>query len=386
MKKHIKYLILIAGFLVAITACEDHTSFHESYLADGPITYRAQPDTLIFAGGNQKAKISWSLNNDQRITKTIITWNNGEGRKEVDIESENRPDLYEILVDNLDEGGYRFDIVNMDDKGNTSIVSSIFGEVFGETYISGLINRSVISEVKPFNWPEDPYANSGAVIEFTGAPEGLVSTNFEYKKMDGSTANVTVLPTETILSLEDIDVSQPVFVSSGYKPSENALETIFTSPLEIMLERKWNVARGKLITASSNPHDTYPIATDGSRFSRWPTFFFNWPIPVPERGKDVWIELDLGAVYDITEMVTVDRADCCRRNDNFHIFISEVPFEASTVAGIQAQEGVVDIYHEGLQDLVHTFSDINASGRYIRIQNALLEDDFLGLGELEIYN
>lgn len=385
MKKHIIYIVFVVGFSLAFIACQDNTSFHESYLSDGPITYRAKPDTLVFAPGNQKAKISWSLKTDQKITKTVISWNNGAGERIIDIAPGNRPDLFEIVIDNLEEGSYLFDVVNMDDNGNSSIKKSIFGEVFGPTYISGLTNRTLNTQVSPYNWPTNPYANTGAVITFNSVPEGLVSTNFEYKKINGSTASVTVLPSESVLALEDIDISQPVFVSSGYLPTATTIETIFTSPTEIMLNRKWNVAQGKLITASTNPNNTYAIATDGDRFSRWPTFFFTWPIDIPDRGKDTWIELDLGAVYDITEIIMFDRADCCQRNDNFHIFISEVPFTASTVAGIQAQPGVVDIF-QGPPALMLTFSNVNARGRYVRIQNAILSDDFLGLGELEIYN
>ncbi len=74
-----------------------------------------------------------------------------------------------------------------------------------------------------------------------------------------------------------------------------------------------------------------------------------------------WWEIDLGASYDIQEIEIWNRTDCCdNRLSNYHVFMSENAFTSNTIAGIQAQSGVIDFHETSKPDPVTTISMIDA--------------------------
>ena len=96
-----------------------------------------------------------------------------------------------------------------------------------------------------------------------------------------------------------------------------------------------------------------------------------------------WWQLDLGASYQLSKIVLFNREDCCAEAlRNFHVFVSDVPFSATTVAGTQAQSGVTDIFNSGEAGR-ETSLNLNRTGRYIRVQ--LSSPEYLQLAEVEVF-
>ena len=381
-KYYLNKTIFLIALIVVFSSCEETNSLHERYLEEGEITYRAKPDSTFAQGGFKRAKINWKIEKDHKITKSIISWNSGENSLEVDLDRTNDDVWFSKILDSLDEGSYFFSLVNTDNQGNTSIPVEFETVVFGDLYVQSLKNRIVHKDVSPYNFP-DSEEIKGAEITFGSAPEGLLNSIFEYSLMDGSTTSVVVAPAEMGLSIEDIDITKPVYIKSAYKPSENALDTVYTDKTEYMLTRRWNVALGKTVTSSSQGWGTVnSTATDGDLNSNWPNVVHT----DDPSGVDTWVEVDLGEIYDISRITVIDRGDCCQVNNNFHVFVSENQFASSTVEGIQAQEGVVDFYTSGQANVIQEYSDLTITGRYVRIQNHDLEDGQLAIGEIVVIN
>ncbi|MGB1250575.1 MAG: PKD domain-containing protein [Candidatus Promineifilaceae bacterium] len=95
-----------------------------------------------------------------------------------------------------------------------------------------------------------------------------------------------------------------------------------------------------------------------------------------------WWEVDLGDVHFINTMTLWNRTDCCQnRLANFHIFVSDEPFDSQTIAGTQAQTGVGDFAFPGTAGRQTDFT-INRTGRYVRVQ---LVTGVLQLAEVQIF-
>ncbi|MBO9489740.1 discoidin domain-containing protein [Endozoicomonas sp. G2_1] len=101
-------------------------------------------------------------------------------------------------------------------------------------------------------------------------------------------------------------------------------------------------------------------------------------------GDQRYWDVDLGAVRQINAIRLWNRTDCCSdRLADFYVFVSDVPFTSTTVAGSQAQSGVFQFNHPQVAD---SFEDVqvNRTGRYVRVQLGA-SDRVLSLAEVEVY-
>lgn len=95
-----------------------------------------------------------------------------------------------------------------------------------------------------------------------------------------------------------------------------------------------------------------------------------------------WWEVDLGAVYDLASVSVFKREDCCAEGlADFHVFVSDVPFESETVAGSLLQAGVSSVFFAGPGARENQFA-LSRSGRYVRVQ--LTQAEHLQIAEVEV--
>ena len=84
--------------------------------------------------------------------------------------------------------------------------------------------------------------------------------------------------------------------------------------------------------------------------------------------KHAWWELDLGELSDIKYLNIWNRVDCCTEFlSNYHLFISETPFNSKDLDETINQQGVIDFFQDSVAQ-TPTLININRTGRYIRIQ------------------
>jgi hypothetical protein len=101
------------------------------------------------------------------------------------------------------------------------------------------------------------------------------------------------------------------------------------------------------------------------------------------REASAWLEIDLGAVYNTTEIKIFNRPNCCSEVlSNYHVLISEVPFVSPVLATVLAQPGVwsqLQTTNVGSPTTVTT----NRRGRYVRIQRAVFGQ--INLAEVQVF-
>ena len=107
--------------------------------------------------------------------------------------------------------------------------------------------------------------------------------------------------------------------------------------------------------------------------------------PLAHTGLDsqpYW-QVDLGASVNLSEIVIWNRTDSgTDRLTNFHVIISSFPISSRTLAKVQSQAGVTDLYFAGTAGAVSRFLTTRA-GRYIRVQ--LEGTNYLNLAEVQVF-
>ncbi|MFK7774560.1 MAG: DUF4114 domain-containing protein [Saprospiraceae bacterium] len=140
-----------------------------------------------------------------------------------------------------------------------------------------------------------------------------------------------------------------------------------------------NIAQGKTATQSSLYSNSQFLAseaidgiTGGQNFNH------------TKKNQNAWWEVDLEEVYDLSAINVFNRANCCQsRLNDFHVLVSDVPFNSTDLNQTINQPGVSDFHFTGsAQDL--TEINLNRQGRYVRVQ--LSGKNYLHLSEVQIFN
>ena len=145
-----------------------------------------------------------------------------------------------------------------------------------------------------------------------------------------------------------------------------------------------NVAIGKTATQSStNGSADASLAIDGNRDGNFGSGSVTATNVV--EGVNAWWQVDLKDETDITGILISNRTDCCTgRLEDYHVFVSTTPFTSDDLTTTQNQAGIVyHHYFENATPLPDTLIELNATGRYVRIQSG--SDRALHLAEVEIY-
>lgn len=99
-------------------------------------------------------------------------------------------------------------------------------------------------------------------------------------------------------------------------------------------------------------------------------------------GNEDWWEVDLGSVKEIRLVRVWNRTDCCSdRLHDFHLILSDVPFESGELAATLAQSGVTAFFHPGSAATTTDF-EVERSARYVRIQQL---SEVLQLAEVQVF-
>ncbi|MEM7126668.1 MAG: putative Ig domain-containing protein [Chloroflexota bacterium] len=142
----------------------------------------------------------------------------------------------------------------------------------------------------------------------------------------------------------------------------------------------FNLARGKITTQSSTGFGGVPSrAIDGDNDG----VYNNGSITHTQNEANAWWEVDLGRQHNLTTISLWNRTDCCsNRLSNFHVFVSDDPFDSTSLSATQSQDGVTEHHYPGEAGRTTEFT-INRAGRYVRVQ--LGGTNFLQLAEVEIF-
>jgi hypothetical protein len=212
MRKIIYIIPLIIGVFLMSVSCTDTFEVHEKYLQDGEIIYTSKVDSLETHSGNNRVKITGYLTNAFAVNEITVFWNKGKDSQTFSYtKSANETDFIELIVEDLEEQSYEFDVYSKDSNGNRSIKITTFGTVYGEVYLSNLEARAI------------NYFKSGgdgnATLNFKPSQDLTRDTEVEFTKLSGETSVQIIAAGDSNLILEQLDNTKPIKTRTFYVPT-----------------------------------------------------------------------------------------------------------------------------------------------------------------------
>lgn len=232
-KKNIFILIWISLTSLFFIQCNDIDDLHQNYLDEGEKIYLGKTDSLIAMSGLARIKLKWYVDADPKVEETVIYWNM---RQDSVVKSFHRTEkgiqADSLVIENLAEGIYTFELYNRNERGDRSLISSVQGEVYGDNYIATLKNRTVAS-MKIIAYDKDKQSSDIEVVwgpSLNGSFGSKISYNKrssgEYVEVFAATDEMSTILTDVGNRLNHTD--DMLEVSTHYF-LENTIDTLETS-------------------------------------------------------------------------------------------------------------------------------------------------------------
>lgn len=210
---------LAAISFVFLTACTEMNDVHSLYLQRGETIYVGKPDSAIIFPGNERARLRfWS--SDMKAAKLVIYWRSKTDSLVLDIPPHLPEDSMDVMISNLSETNYSFDLVTMNnDFGNRSIPLQISCNIYGEQFQDALLDRFIsTSTLSPELQLE---------IKWQGAVQKGIGCEVQYVHMNGITMTLYVPMTESTTLIDS--VGGAVNYRTLFLPEETAIDTFYTA-------------------------------------------------------------------------------------------------------------------------------------------------------------
>ena len=228
-----KLVVLTAFSLVAFFACTDTFEVHEQYIEGGEVIYTSKVNDLVALSGNKRIKLVGTITNAFSVNEILVTWNSGQDSKTFPYtNSAEVTDTLELIIDDLEEKSYQFQVISKNSGGNNSVASTVFGNVYGDIFQTTLSAREVNST--SYNIAtQTGYANLKLPTNLTR------NTEVKYTNSDGNEVVVDAMEDNSQIALPQVDLTEPFSYRTFYVPSakdalgnETSLDS-FVSPWEM---------------------------------------------------------------------------------------------------------------------------------------------------------
>lgn len=223
---------ITAVILLAIAACSKMDDYKDTFLTGGEIQYTGKADSVKFHSGYNRVQLSWLILSDPKVTRAKVYWNYRKDSAEISINRTSGVDTVRLLVKNLPEGTYNFEIFTYDKTGHSSIPSVITGKVYGERYEASLLYRGVdwtpggtgIINIMP------PYHGAVIVWKPYNSADGIIGMQMKYTDEDDVEQTVTTPAEQASSILMKYMPGSPIEYRTLYKPDSLAIDTFYTRP------------------------------------------------------------------------------------------------------------------------------------------------------------
>ncbi|UFH34322.1 DUF4998 domain-containing protein [Flavobacterium acetivorans] len=205
-------LALSIAFFSILISCTDTYSVHEDYLKGGEIAYTNKVDSLSTVSGKNRVKIVGYISNAFNVDEIVVYWNKGKNSQRFPyVKSVSKVDKLELIVDNLEEKSYQFEVYSKNSTNDTSVKMVTYGNVYGDNYRSNLSAR----EINKTSFGID----NSATINFKPVDEFTRNTEVKYFNMSGVELVKIIESTQSDLVISEIDNSRPIHYRTFFVPS-----------------------------------------------------------------------------------------------------------------------------------------------------------------------
>lgn len=297
--KRIYSLIAFVVSVLSFVSCEDFMDVHKEYIEGGEIIYAPKPDTVSFIAGNGRILFNCRTYNAPNVQSIDVYWNDGLDSLIIPVKMNTGYDSISVILDNMEEKSYTFNIQTTDNFGHKSLFVTDFGTSYGETYQSRLSDRRIKTV---------SLSDKGGIITWYFAPSNLVRTEIRYTKNDGSQSVVVTPSTKEVVELPDIKAGSTIDYRSLYIPEAEAIDTFATAwnTYETPIPEEYRYDRSSWVVLSASDEATdYPKTAllDDDLNSFWHSAYEGGDTPLPH-----WAVIDMQSQKRISKFEVYRRA------------------------------------------------------------------------------
>lgn len=221
------YLVIITICTLFLFACSKMDDTYDDFIKDGEIVYIARVDSATSYPGNNRMDLSMLLTADPRISKVKVYWDAGgqTDSTEKAVQRTAGVDTVRFSFNKLPEGTYTFYIYSYDNAGHRSVKTDVIGTVYGEKYISRLVNRTVKSSIYDDN-------AKTAIVNWFGAGADIIGEEIIYTDVQGLERKQYYKHeslADSVCILPDYLKGNSFQFRTLYKPAPNAIDTFYSN-------------------------------------------------------------------------------------------------------------------------------------------------------------
>jgi hypothetical protein len=269
--KNLRNILVIIFVVLSVLIINSCTSGDEylKFTKGGAISYTGKIDSLKLFPGRNRLEVQGLIISDPKVTELRIYWNNKKDSVTVPITRTSGIDAVSKIIDNLEENIYNFEFRTFDAKGNSSIAVTASAEVYGDRYISSLINRPILNNV---------LIGSELTVNFINlnADSGALGTEIEYTNSSDQLKTVFTDISKGSVVISDFKSGSTYRYTTLYKPVTKSIDTFYAAykdvrpvPTPVLLNAKqpfsyasydggrWGVIANWTTNAAAKNHNGY---------------------------------------------------------------------------------------------------------------------------------
>lgn len=264
----IKYILTLAITSLLFSGCDDANDLLNQHIKDGPIAYAGKIKEMSSQSGFYRVRINLLPTEDVNRSHCNLSWNSsGENRDSVRVDYvpenfDNELGCYFKVVDLPSiEGALEIEARNVDSFGNKSLLETISVKIYGDKYVSSLVNAPVkISPRVDEILFEERVGAVGNIVSYEKVDgdftEEIFVTDKTYPLVDARRGGIIRTKTRYLIDPVDIDTLDVTDFTELEIPTNEGIEIVSafrkTSPFQLSAERL------SLLTKFESFSDSFP--------------------------------------------------------------------------------------------------------------------------------
>lgn len=353
--KRIYCIVVFVASVLSFSSCDDFMEMHKEYIEGGEIIYAPKPDSINFIAGKNRILFNCRTYNAPNVRSVDVYWNDGLDSLIIPVELKTGYDSISVVLDNMDEKSYTFDVRTTDNFGHKSLYLTDFGTSYGETYQSRLSDRRIKAVA---------LSDKGGTVTWYFASGDLVRSEIRYVKNDGSQSVAEILSDKNIVDLPDIKPGSVVEYRSLFIPEEASIDTFATAwktfGTPIPEEYKYDTGSWTVLSASdeSADHGGKIALLDGNLSTFWHSAYADGDAPLPH-----WVVIDMQSQKKISRIEVYRRAGNTDTK-SVELYVSDEP-DVNTANWTKIGSGT---FVEGDSISISIPESVNTQkGRYLKV-------------------
>jgi len=201
--------------------------------------------------------LEW-LQVDPKVTSCKILYSQAGVQDSLIMPVSANKDTVRVLIPGLEETNYTFKIITYDDFGHVSIPVETEESVYGAMYEQSLVNRAIKTSIYD--------VDNGLYLEWYGPDGSEIATKLNYTDVAGNSRTLLLDKSETVTSIPDFKVSEPLAYSTMYKPVPTAIDTFYAPTAEKRIPY-WREITSQVLVNTQQPFAKGAMVFGGRYFA-----------------------------------------------------------------------------------------------------------------------